>query len=56
MGAQLASLLADLATICLNTMARADRSVRGFGLITTRTPLQRRAFDLLGVSHGLGVA
>jgi len=50
------SLLADLATICLNTIAPADPSVPGFRLVTTPTPLQRRAFDLLGVSHRLGVA
>jgi hypothetical protein len=51
-----ASLLGDLATICLNTIAPADPAVPGFRLITTPTPLQRRAFDLLGVSHRLGVA
>ena len=51
-----ASLLGDLATICLNTIAPADPSVPGFRLVTTPTPLQRRAFDLLGVSHRLGVA
>ena len=51
-----ASLLGDLATICLNTIAPADPAVPGFRLVTTPTPLQRRAFDLLGVSHRLGVA
>jgi len=51
-----ASLLADLATICLNTIAPADPAVPGFRLVTTPTPLQRRALDLLGVSHRLGVA
>jgi hypothetical protein len=30
--------------------------VPGFRLVTTPTPLQRRPFDLLGVSHRLGVA
>ena len=50
------SLLADLATICLNTIAPADPSVPGFRLVTTPTPLQRRALDLLGVSHRLGVS
>jgi Transposase DDE domain len=50
------SLLTDLATICLNTIAPADPGVPGFRLVTTPTPLQRRAFDLLGVSHRLGVA
>ncbi len=51
-----ATLLADLATICLNTIAPADPALPGFRLVTTPTPLQRRAFDLLGVSHRLGVA
>jgi hypothetical protein len=50
-----ASLLGDLATICLNTIAPADPALPGFRLVTTPTPLQRRAFDLLGVSHRLGV-
>jgi hypothetical protein len=51
-----ASLLADLATICLNTIAPADPDLPGFRLVTTPTPLQRQALDLLGVSHRLGVA
>jgi hypothetical protein len=51
-----ASLLTDLATICLNTITPADPALPGFRLVTTPTPLQRRAFDLLGVSHRLGVA
>ena len=50
------SLLADLATICLNTIAPADPALPGFRLVTTPTPLQRRALDVLGVSHRLGVA
>jgi len=50
------SLLTDLATICLNTIAPADRALPGFRLVTTPTALQRQAFDLLGVSHRLGVA
>src|SRR5690348_2302195 len=50
------SLLADLATICLNTIAPADPALPGFRLATTPTPLQRQAFELLGVSHRLGVA
>jgi hypothetical protein len=50
------SLLTDLATICLNTIAPADPALPGFRLVTTPTPLQRRALDLLGVSHRLGVA
>ncbi len=51
-----ASLLADLATICLNTITPADPALPGFRLVTTPTPLQRQALDLLGVSHRLGAA
>ena len=50
------SLLTDLATICLNTIAPADPALPGFRLITTPTAVQRHAFDLLGVSHRLGIA
>jgi hypothetical protein len=50
------SLLADLATICLNTIQPADPALPGFRLVTTPTPLQRHALDLLGVSHRLGIA
>jgi len=49
------SLLADLATICLNQIQPADPALPAFRLITTPTPLQRQALDLLGVSHRLGV-
>jgi len=49
------TLLADLATICLNTIAPADPALPGFRLVTTPTPLQRQALELLGVSHRLGV-
>jgi DDE family transposase len=52
----LATLLADPGTICLNTIAPADPATPGFRLVTTPTPLQRQAFELLGVSHRLGVA
>ena len=51
-----ATLLADLGTICLNTIAPADPATPGFRLVTTPTALQRQAFELLGVSHRLGVA
>jgi hypothetical protein len=51
-----ATLLADLGTICLNTIAPADPQLPGFRLVTTPTTLQRQAFELLGVSHRLGVA
>jgi Transposase DDE domain len=50
------SLLTDLGTICLNTIAPADPALPGFQLVTTPTTLQRHAFELLGVSHRLGVA
>ena len=50
------TLLTDLATICLNTIAPADPALPGFRLVTTPTPLQRQALDLLGVSHRLGIA
>jgi Transposase DDE domain len=52
----LATLLSDLGTICLNTIAPADPALPGFRLVTTPTALQRRAFELLGVSHRLGAA
>jgi hypothetical protein len=51
-----ASLLTDLATICLNTITPADPALPGFRLVTTPTTVQRQAFDLLGVSHRLGTA
>jgi Transposase DDE domain len=51
-----ASLLTDLATICLNTIQPADPALPGFRLVTTPTALQRQALDLLGVSHRLGIA
>jgi Transposase DDE domain len=50
-----ATLLSDLGTICLNTIAPADPALPGFRLVTTPTALQRQAFELLGVSHRLGV-
>jgi len=51
-----ATLLADLGTICLNTIAPTDPALPGFRLVTTPTALQRQALELLGVSHRLGVA
>src|ERR1700750_832108 len=51
-----ATLLADLGTLCLNQIQPADPALPGFRLVTTPTPLQRQAFELLGVSHRLGVA
>jgi hypothetical protein len=50
------SLLTDLATICLNQIQPADPALPAFRLVTTPTPLQRQALDLLGVTHRLGTA
>jgi hypothetical protein len=49
------SLLTDLATICLNQIQPAGGALPAFRLVTTPTPLQRHALDLLGVSHRLGI-
>ena len=49
----LATLLADLATITANRIQPAA-GLPGFTLTTTPTPIQRRAFELLGVSCRLG--
>jgi Transposase DDE domain len=51
----LRSLLADLGTICANRIQPAA-GLPAFTLITTPTPVQRRAFDLLGLSCHLGYA
>lgn len=50
------SLLADLATLAANRIQPADAGLPAFVMITTPTPVQRRAFELLGVSHRLGYA
>ena len=47
------SLLNDLATVCLNKLALPTNRKYRFDLPTTPTPLQARAFELLGV--GLAV-
>ena len=47
------SLLADLATLCANQIQPTDHTAT-FTIITTPTPLQSRAFELLGLSHRLG--
>ncbi|MFV2074285.1 MAG: IS1634 family transposase [Thermoanaerobaculales bacterium] len=46
------TLLKDLSTLCLNTI-RTNRTGAEFELLTEATPLQRRAFDLLGISPRL---
>ncbi len=48
------SLLADLATITANQIRPTHPDLPGFTVITTPTPLQQHALDLLGVSHRLG--
>jgi hypothetical protein len=50
------TLLQDLGTICVNTIEPTDRSVPPFKKVTLPTPLQRRAFELLGVPYRLGYA
>ena len=52
----LPTLLADLATICLNRVQPTDTRLPAFNKLTVPTPLQRRAFELLGVSPRLGIA
>jgi hypothetical protein len=49
------SLLADLATICANTIQPTNNQP-AFTILTTPTPLQRQALELLGVSHRHGLA
>ena len=44
------SLLADLATICANHI-QPTNDLPAFTILTTPTPLQRRALELLGISH-----
>ena len=48
------SLLADLGTICANHIQPAEPDAPEFTVITTPTPLQHRAFELLATSHRLG--
>ena len=49
------TLLADLATVCANHIQPAD-DLPAFTKITTPTPLQRRAFELLDISPRHGMA
>jgi hypothetical protein len=44
------TLLKDLATLVKNHNRTKDASALSFDKVTTPTPLQQRAFDLLGVS------
>lgn len=43
------TLLGDLATIVKNRIQPKDKSIPAFEMLTQPTPLQQRAFDLLGV-------
>ena len=43
------SLLADLATLCRNTIVTDLAPDRPFTLLTRPTPIQQKAFDLLAV-------
>jgi transposase len=43
------SLLADLATLTINHVQPGNKSVPPFNKLTAPTPLQQRAFDLLGI-------
>lgn len=47
------TLLRDLATLAKNRLQPKDGSAKPFEIITTPTPLQQRALDLLGVSTRL---
>ena len=48
------SLLGDLGTICANTITPEHASIDPFVVITTPTPLQAKAFALVGTSHKMG--
>jgi hypothetical protein len=50
-----ATLLEDLATIAVNRIQPAG-GLPAFTVITTSTPVQRQAFELLGVSCRIGYA
>jgi hypothetical protein len=49
------TLLADLATICANQI-QPTQDMPAFTKITNPTPVQRQAFELLGISHRHGLA
>jgi hypothetical protein len=50
------SSLKSFCTLFRTQPVPTDNDVESFTLLTTPTLLQRRAFDLLGVSHRLGYA
>jgi Transposase DDE domain len=45
------TLISDLATLARNRILPTTKDPVAFDLVTTPTPLQQRAFDLLGVSY-----
>jgi hypothetical protein len=49
-----ATLMEDLATVTANRIQPRDTDLDSFVMITKPTPLQQRAFELLGVSPTLG--
>ncbi len=49
-----ATLMEDLATVVANRIRPRDSDLDSFVMITKPTPLQQRAFELLGVSSNLG--
>ncbi|MHB1547604.1 MAG: IS1634 family transposase [Acidimicrobiales bacterium] len=51
-----ATLLKDLATVTANRVQPIAEELPPFTMITMPTPIQRRAFELLGSSHRLGYA
>jgi transposase len=51
-----ATLLKDLATVTANRVQPIAEELPPFTMITMPTPIQRRAFELLGISHRLGYA
>ncbi|WP_298445472.1 IS1634 family transposase, partial [Ferrimicrobium sp.] len=48
------TLMEDLATVVANRIRPRDTDLDSFVMITTPTPIQSRAFELLGVSSNLG--
>ncbi len=49
-----ATLVEDLATVVAKRIQPKDADLPAFVMITKPTPLQQKAFELLGVSWNLG--
>lgn len=47
------TLMEDLATVAKNRIQPKDPGIPPFDMVTTPSPLQQRAFDLLGVQPSL---